>query len=256
MKKVSLLSVLIFCVITITQAQVVETISDANAPNSNTPKKNVIAKQQQQQDSDRSSFIYLDFEGLGNNDPINNFYNGGTSGQGNSGTNFGVEFGTALGKIDADAGGNGNFANEPSPSTIMFFLSSDQVYLNVAAGFSVAFSCYYSAGYDGSIEVYDGLNGTGNLLGSVFLPANGNDNNCSGDPNGWYCNWDPVGIPFSGTAKSVIFVGDTDYIAFDDVTFGSANPGPLPIPLSNWSFILIGFLIAVTLVFRFKRKLA
>ncbi|MCF6170111.1 MAG: hypothetical protein L3J66_03940 [Bacteroidales bacterium] len=219
----------------------------------NPAKKKVFS--QKRKETSGSPYIVLDFEGLGNNDPINDFYNGGLSGQGNAGVNYGIEFGTALGKIDADAGGNGNFANEPSPSTIMFFLSSNQVYLNVAAGFTNAFSCFYTAGYDASIEVYDGLNGTGNLLGSAILPANGN-NNCTGDPNGWYCNWDPVGITFSGTAKSVVFGGNTDYVGFDDVTFGTPNPGPPPIPLSKWSLLFGVLLIAVFIGIRFIKRIA
>ncbi|RLD43060.1 MAG: hypothetical protein DRI89_05620 [Bacteroidetes bacterium] len=159
MKRLTLLVILLYCGTIIGQAQEIEPISNIETATSITPtQKNSIP--QKRQETSSSPYIVLDFEGLGNNDPIMDFYNGGLSGKGNSGVNYGIEFGTALGKIDADAGGNGNFANEPSPSTIMFFLSSDQVYLNVAAGFTTAFSLYYSGGCDASYEVYDGLNGT------------------------------------------------------------------------------------------------
>lgn len=100
-----------------------------------------------------------------------------------------------------------------------------------------------------------GLMVQGNLLASALLPANGN-NNCTGDPNGWYCNWDPVGVTFTGTAKSVVFIGDTDYIGFDDITFGTTIPGPPPIPLANWSLILGILLIATFIIFHFKRRIA
>ena len=253
MKRLTLLAILFYC--GAMQAQEIESISNPDTATSITPTQNNSIKHKQQK-SRSGGIIVLDFEGLGNNDPIKDFYNGGLSGQGNSGVNYGIEFGTALGKIDADAGGNGNFANEPSPSTVMFFLDSKHVSINVASGFTTAFSLYYSAGYDGSFEVYDGLSGTGNLLASASLPANGHDNNCSGDPNGWYCNWDPVGVTFTGTAKSIVFIGDADYIAFDDVTFGSPNPGPPPTPLSNWSLIFGVLLIAVFIIFRFKRIIA
>ena len=76
--------------------------------------------------------ITLDFEGIGDQASIDNFYNGGTDSLGNSGTNYGVAFGSnTLGIIDADAGGTGNFGNEPTPDTIMFFLTGSAV-LNYA----------------------------------------------------------------------------------------------------------------------------
>ena len=208
-----------------------ETIIDPNAKITITTKEIKVLGQQNQPtknyeySTENVNIIVLDFEGLGNVDNINNFYNGGTSSQGYSGTNYGVEFGVALAVIDADAGGSGNFANEPSPSTVMFFLDANQVFMNVAAGFTTGFSFYYSSNTsNGSVSVYDGLNGTGNLLGTLNLALN-YDINCIGDPNGTYCNWDPIAIPFEGTAKSVVFSGVANRIAFDDVTFGSTTPG-------------------------------
>lgn len=169
--------------------------------------------------------IVLDFEGLGNFDNINNFYNGGTSSQGFSGTNYGVEFGVALALIDSDEGGGGSIANEPSPSTVMFFLDANQAFMNVAAGFDTGLSFFYSSNTGvAAVSVYDGLNGTGNLLGSINLARNFNIN-CTGDPTGAYCNWDPIAVPFEGTAKSVVFSGAANFVAFDDVTFGSTTPG-------------------------------
>jgi len=201
-----------------------QTISDPKAKATITPEQ-IIALGQQNAYPRSGGIIVLDFEGLGDLDDINDFYNGGTSSQGYSGTNYGVEFGVALGLIDADAGGSGNFANEPSPSTIMFFLDANQAFMNVSAGFTTGFSFYYSAFVDGAVSVYDGLNGTGNLLGTVNLPTNFNLNNCTGDPTGDACNWDPIAVPFDGTAKSVVFSGSADQIGFDDVTFGSTTPG-------------------------------
>jgi len=86
-----------------------------------------------------AAVIVLDFEGAGNSAQLLNFYNGGTDSQGNSGTNHGIQFGSnALSIIDADApGGTGNIANEPSPSTVMFFLTGS-ANLNYAPGFDTA----------------------------------------------------------------------------------------------------------------------
>jgi len=252
MKKLIFLFVVIFCGAMITQAQT--TISDPNAVPTITPKQIEALGQQHQYPE---SIVVLDFEGLGNLDDINGFYDGGTSGAGFSGTNHGVQFGQALGIIDSDAGGSGNFANEPSPSTIMFWLNVANAYLNVPAGFTTGFSFYYSAYFTGGVSVYDGLNGTGTLLASTSLPVNYNSGGCTGDPTGAYCNWDPVGVTFAGTAKSIVFSGSADFIGFDDVTFGSDTPGPPPgVPVSNWAIILGILLIAAFIVFRFRRRLA
>lgn len=171
-----------------------------------------------------ASTIVLDFEGAGNSANLNNFYNGGTDSQGNSGVNYGVKFGAnALSLIDADAGGGGNFANEPSANTVMFFLTGSAV-LNYADGFTTGFSFFYSSAYTASVNVYDGLNGTGNLLGSIALSSQ-HTNNCVGDPNGTFCNWTNTGVAFAGTAKSIDFGGTVNFVAFDNITFGSATAG-------------------------------
>ena len=55
-----------------------------------------------------SAVVTLDFEGVGNQASVNDFYNGGTDSAGNSGVNYGVAFNSnALGIIDEDAGGTG-----------------------------------------------------------------------------------------------------------------------------------------------------
>jgi hypothetical protein len=81
--------------------------------------------------------VLLTFEGVGNGAAVNDFYAGGTDSLGNVGPNFGVRFvGSTLGLVDEDAGGTGNFANEPSPSTIEFFTDPGTAFLNVAGGFT------------------------------------------------------------------------------------------------------------------------
>lgn len=178
-----------------------------------------------------AAVIVLDFEGAGNGAQLLNFYNGGTDSQGNSGTDYDIQFGSnALSLIDSDAGGTGNFANEPSPDTIMFFQTGTAV-LNYAPGFDTGFSFYYSSATAATVNVYDGLNATGNLLATINLNAQYNDS-CTGDPNGSFCNWTPVGVSFSGTAYSVDFGGTVNQTAYDDITFGSATPGKVPEPAS------------------------
>jgi hypothetical protein len=172
--------------------------------------------------------ITLDFEGLGSSDEILDFYNGGTSGQGFSGIDFGIYFGgNALSSIDEDEGGSGNFANEPSPSTVMFFLTGSAV-MNVPNGFVEGFSFFYSTADESTVYVYDGLDATGNIIASATLPPL-TLGEIGGDPTGYYDNWQPFGISFEGVAKSVDFTGVQNHCGFDNVTFGNANP-PLNIP--------------------------
>ena len=158
--------------------------------------------------------VVLDFEGIGNQQPVGSFY-----------SSLGVEFSPAtLAIIDADAGGTGNFANEPSPNTIMFFLDANNAILNFAAGFTTGFSFFYTSSTDASVNVYDGLNGTGNLLGTLNLLAQFNTQ-CTGDPAGQFCNWTAVGVSFAGTARSIDFGGTANQTGFDNITFGSSTPG-------------------------------
>lgn len=184
--------------------------------------------------------IVLDFEGVGDQAQVLDFYNGGTDSAGNSGVNYGASFGTdSLGLIDQDAGGTGNFANEPSPNTILFFLTGTAI-LNYAAGFDTGFSFFYSSSTVANVNVYDGLNGTGNLLGSIALAAQGFDN-CIGDPNGDFCNWTAGGLAFAGVAKSIDFGGTTNQTGYDNITFGSSTPGQTPAPAT---FALLGLGLA------------
>lgn len=89
--------------------------------------------------------VVLDFEGATNSTALNDFYNGGTDAAGASGVNYGINFSsTNLALVDSDAGGNGNFGNEPSPSTILFFLSGGAATMNLAAGFTSGFSFFYT----------------------------------------------------------------------------------------------------------------
>ena len=193
-----------------------------------------------------SAVITLNFEGIGDLNPVGNFYDGG------AGTNFGVGFSSnALAVVDADAGGSGNIGGEPSPSTALFFLDGPAATMNVAAGFTTGFSFFYSAvNNSGFINVWDGLNATGTLLASLFLPVTPSD---GGDPNGSFSPFYAIGVAFAGTAMSVDFGGTVNQIAFDNVTFGSVKPGGPSVPLpASALFGLLG--VASLLGMRKARK--
>jgi len=200
-----------------------------------------------------ANVIVLDFEGAGNNAQLLSFYDGGTDSKGQSGNDYGIQFSpNALSLRDKDIGGSGNFANEPSPDTVMFFVTGSAI-LNYALGFDTGFSFFYSAKYAATVYVYDDLNASGNLLASIKVLPQYTDN-CSGDPTGTYCNWTPVGAGFEGMAKSVDFGGTVLHTGYDNVTFGSATPGgveqrlifqaaviPLPEP-ATWALFALGLI--------------
>jgi len=163
--------------------------------------------------------IVLDFEGVGDYNPVGDYYNGV------GGPDYGVSFSPAtLALVDLDAGGNGNFANEPSPNTVMFFLEANNAILDFAAGFDTGFSFYYSSSTEAAVTIWSEVGGTGTLLGTINLLAQGFDN-CTGDPNGDFCNWTAVGVTFEGVARSINFGGTANYTGYDNITFGSEVPG-------------------------------
>lgn len=167
--------------------------------------------------------VVLDFAGLKDQEPIDNYYNGGFGGLGSGpGPNYGIAFTSdSLALISSDKGGTGNFSLNPGVN-IAFFLNGAGDTMNVAAGFTTGFSFYYASPfYSGSVGVYDGLNGSGNLLATLSLA------NTPGycDPNHAYSCWVAQGVTFAGTAESVVFSGVANYIGFADITLGSKNPG-------------------------------
>lgn len=203
--------------------------------------------------------IVLTFEGAGDNVFISNFYNGGTDGAGNSGPNLGVAFvlGGPFGSrsfIDADFGGFfGNFANAPSGRTAMGFKAG---VMNVDAGFTTGFSFFYSSQVGNmTLNVYDGLNGTGNILGSVSTTALGE---CGGDPTGEaYSCWAPAGVAFAGTARSVALdSGSTSQFHFiDNITLGSSRPiDGDPVPEPGTYAMLAGGLAMVAAAKRLRKQ--
>ncbi|MCK4374389.1 MAG: PEP-CTERM sorting domain-containing protein [Candidatus Brocadiae bacterium] len=198
--------------------------------------------------------MVLDFEGLADQEPVANFYSGGTGGSGSGpGPNFGIGFSAnSLALIDVDAGGSGNFGGEPSPDTILFFMGGTAATMNVAAGFSTGFSFFYTAiNNPGSVTVYSGVNATGAILATLPLPLT--PYNGAPDPNGTHSPLVPIGVAFTGVAMSVDFAGVIAQIGFDDVTFGSETPGNGVIP-EPATLTLLGIGLAGLGLNRLRRK--
>jgi hypothetical protein len=190
--------------------------------------------------SAQAAVISLDFEGINATYPsgfafVREFYNGGTSSDGTSGPNYGISFGANAQAICLNSlavrcsnTSRGGLGDPTSQRGALFFLSGNETYLNYAAGFDTGFSFnYVSLRFSGDVEVYDGLNGTGNLLATLRLTPNAGS--CPGY-NAQFCPFSPVGVLFAGTARSIGFGGVANQIVFDDVTFGSDVPGDVPEP--------------------------
>lgn len=209
--------------------------------------------------------IVLTFDQLGiipSSEPILNYYDGGYGGNGTSscgytacgpGPNDGVSFASNALVLTSEAvGGGGNFTNEPSSPNVLFFLTGSGDVMNVPGGITTGFSFYYSGASvegNGSVDIYSGLNGTGTLLDS-FVVDTSLTPLCKSGPS--YCVWEPDGVSFSGTAESVVFGGAADFIAWDNITLGSATPsGVVPEPGSS---VMLGVAMLGAVVLHRKRS--
>lgn len=197
------------------------------------------------------AIIVLDFEGVNATYPsgyaqVLSFYNGGTSSDGTTGTNFGIGFTSNALAICLNTPGfscsntsRGGLGNPASALGALFFLDGAETFMDVPAGFDTGFSFFYTAiNVPGSVSVFDGLGGTGNLLGTLNLPTT--LSGCDSSFGAGFCPFFASGIAFSGTAQSVSFAGVANQVVFDDITFGSVTPGDLsPVP-EPASLILFG----------------
>ena len=198
----------------------------------------------------QADVIVLNFEGINATYPsgaanIYDFYNGGTSSDGTSGVDYGVEFTDNALAICLNTPGvvcSNTSRGGVAPGSelgALFWLEGPETYMNYAAGFENGFSVNYAApNTPGSVSVYAGLNGTGGLLATLDLgltPAT-----CGSEYSALYCPFVAAGVNFDGVAMSISFAGTANFIVFDDVTFGSAIPG-IPEP-STYALFAAGLL--------------
>ncbi len=198
---------------------------------------------------DPGNSVVLNFEGLaGIGEFLLDFYNGGVASGGSSGTNYGISFNSNVGGINMAVE---NVLNVPSPDYFMFYQDGPGV-INIASGFTTGFSFSYTSSAPGTVNIYDGLNGTGTLLASLPIGVNFQNGGC---PPNTYCHWDVASIPFSGTARSIVLDGNETECAFDNLTFGVVLPPSSPVPtLSQWGLIIFGLsLVAFGGIFIMKR---
>jgi hypothetical protein len=174
---------------------------------------------------------------------IQNYYNGGAASNGNVGPNYGVTFDADALLICLNTPGvtcsntsRGGLGDPASHLGALFFLTGNDIAMDVAGGFDTGFSFNYVAiNQPGAVRVYSGAGGTGTELASFALPITLSA--CGPGFNAGFCPFYPVGVSFGGTAMSVVFAGVGNQIVFDDITFGSATPGnPVPEPASMLLF--------------------
>jgi hypothetical protein len=197
--------------------------------------------------SSRAAVVTLTFEGLQDTEGVANYYNGGTGSMGSGpGPNYGVTFGSnslALSSTNPLA----NFADNPSPTNILFFLQGSGAVMNVAAGFDAGLSFYYCTPRSpGVVTIYDDVNATGHVLATLNLPVTPPIE----PTDKLYNNWQAVGVAFVGIAKSVNFSGTVNKIGLDNITLGSDTP-MVPEPSS---IVLAGLGCLGGLAYRARRR--
>ena len=172
-----------------------------------------------------SAGVVLTFEGLNNFEPVADYYDGGMGGLGTGpGPNDGITFSAnGLAYIPGKQSGTITpFPGDPSPPTVLLDDNTSapagspvSTIMDVSGGFSGALLFYYIAiGRMPEIKIYSGLDGTGTLLADKTFSTTGTElSNAVFSPAEL--------ITFSGTAQSVVFVGGSDQLGMDNITFVS-----------------------------------
>jgi hypothetical protein len=162
----------------------------------------------------------IDFEGLLDNQPI-----GAVAGTPT--TTFGVSW---LSLIDSDAGGTGQFANEPSPDTVAYYLNTlDPVDFDIPVQYVEVYYVGSAISLPVTLTAWDGPGGTGNVVDTALGSTVGTSFDgapCTGDPDGGFCLWTPLVIQ-SATPNimSITFEGAVaNQFGFDNMTFCTEIP--------------------------------
>jgi hypothetical protein len=188
-------------------------------------------------DVDGNGKIYNGVDIRGAGEHILDAYGGGAGSFGTMKGDYGITFGSnAEVVIDYDAvdsAGNhlgmGTTQNTPSGNGSLYFLNpqgqNTSTYMNVEDGFTDILKFYFSTTTGtGKVTIYDGYNGTGNVLSTRLLPSldpgwdiSTYNKTLAPGPNDWWVVWAPGLMKFEGIGKSIVFEGLGNQIAFDNV---------------------------------------
>ena len=129
----------------------------------------------------------------------------------------------ALAIVSAQQGGSGNFIDPLiNPGQVARGITYDEgqsIIINVGNGFGQKFSFRYASPFaEHQVTIYDGVNGTGNVLASVQLPRT-TDSNLT--PGAYILESNPSSnLLFQGIGKSVILGNQPNKLVIGDITFG------------------------------------
>jgi hypothetical protein len=135
------------------------------------------------------------------------------------------------------------YSNAPSMTGVAMAqldgLVNTSAFMNVAAGVDSTMSFYYASPSDlvGAVKAYSGLNGTGDLLGTFNLLANG----------AAYDVWTSATFNFAGVARSFDLTGSANVAGLDNI---SINAVPEP---ESYALALLGLAVVGTISRRSKR---
>lgn len=198
------------------------------------------------------TFDELQMNGIAGGQYVDQYYNGGcgTAFNGGAVTCGGPDWGVVWSGA-AVAKGGPTLTNMPSspnaiiPSVPLGTIGTDpRMIMNVADGFTSGFSFYYSSRNNQAfVTLYDGLGGTGNMLATTTLAST--PIACNGGAGLFHC-WNFIdSLTFSGTARSAVFGGSFNNVAYDNVSFdlnpaGTSVPEPAALGLFGLGALLIG----------------
>lgn len=123
-----------------------------------------------------------------------------------------------------------NMIGESSPERFAVALSGAS-YVNILDGFTDQITFTYGAFTDAVVNVFDGENGTGNLLGSINLAANFD-----------FANFYSVSLGFTGIGHSISVQSQPGVFAWDNLEFSKASEVPAPAGIALFT---LGALIAL-----------
>jgi hypothetical protein len=119
-----------------------------------------------------------------------------------------------------------------SQESALDFNSIIPAFIDVAGGFTIDLSLnYVTTLLSVMLAIWSGVDGTGDLLATLNLPANAVGCPDYGDAE--LCPFTSAQVSFSGVARSVQFSGIA--ADFDDITFTAAPEA------STWAMMLVGF---------------